>query len=368
MGELRIPKLNNNDDSYVLLEWAVPTGSPVRSGDCVATIETSKATSDLPVAEDGVLNHVLPAGSTCRPGDIVAHVGEAEAPVATVPVEPPRAGDPLITRAARELIEKHDIDMATVAALGLRVVKESDVAALAGAAGDPARTALSPHQRAVATAVSLSHAVIPAAFTVIKVSATALKHRQSTAGASAGAFIGLPELFVQSLAPLSAAFPRFFATVADDLSLEFSATADIGITIDTGTGLYVPVIRDAGALDVSALAARLMSFRVSAMRRTFHDSDLDGARITVSLHTDPGIVLAQPIVFPGQVCTLSMSALHPELRLDATGAIETHEFFTVGIAYDHRVVNGRDAVLFLSALRDALESVDGGGEPPCQQR
>ena len=367
MNDLRIPKLNSNDDSYVLLEWLVEAGAPVAAGDCVALVETSKAVADLEVTEDGFLDSTVPAGTRCRPGEVVARIVSDPAGAAPrAAQEPQDAGEsedadgdgPTITRAARALMAEHGISVADVAALGRRVVKEAEIAALVEAGTRPRREMLSPHQRAVAAAVGRSHATIPAAFTVIKVSAEPLQRRLQRLGEQARAFIGLPELVIVSLAGLHATFPRFFATVADDLSVEASETADIGITIDVGSGLYVPVIRDAAALTPREVSARLLDFRLRAVRRSFRETDLAAPRLTLSLHTDHGILLAQPIIFPGQVCTLSLCAPFTEVRLGSDGGAQAHEVFHVGIAYDHRVVNGRDAAAFLGALREVLETDD----------
>ncbi len=128
------------------------------------------------------------------------------------------------------------------------------------------------------------------------------------------------------------------------------------MTIDVGRGLFVPVIRDTDQLDLAGIAAALMNFRVRAMRRTMTDDDLNGGCITLTLHLEPGVVLARPVVFPGQTCALSLCAQQRELRLDSAGQVTCHEYFHLGIAYDHRVINGADAIRFLAAIRDELES------------
>jgi 2-oxoglutarate dehydrogenase E2 component (dihydrolipoamide succinyltransferase) len=359
MGDLTIPRLNSNDDTYTLLEWLVPEAGEVSAGEVVATIETSKAVSDLVCEESGFLMHGVEVGATCRPGEVVGHVS----PDRALPPAGVESGGTVaeltglvVTRSAQELIDQHGIPASAVAGLGKPVVKAADIHAfLGGASTNDHRTALPVHQRAVARTVQTSHATIPAAFLVAKVSAVELLAAQQRAGQRARAFIGLPELVIGAVAGLWKAFAHCFATVHDDLTVEPAERADIGVTIDVGTGLYVPVIPAADTLDVAELAARLMDFRVRAMRRGFRDSDLGRARLTLSLQMEPGIVLSRPIVFPGQVCTLSMCGPQKELVLGSDGAVLSHQYLHIGLAYDHRAINGRDAAAFLTAIKAALE-------------
>ncbi|MEV6927322.1 2-oxo acid dehydrogenase subunit E2 [Dactylosporangium sp. NPDC051485] len=335
MGELVVPTLNANDDSYVLLEWLVPDGSEVSAGDSVATIETSKAVTDLVVEESGRLSWLLPPGSVLHPGDVVGRV------TTTAAAAVGDAGPSPAAAARRE-----------------RPAGGEQASPAVGADAPGGRIQLSAHQRAVARAVSRSHATIPAAFVLVKVSATAVRHYLNTISESAQASIGLPEVVVKTVAGRREAFPDLFATLYEEnLTLERFDHADIGVTVDVGHGLYVPVIRAAENRSVHEIATELMRLRVRAARGTMLESDLGAAALTLSLHTDLGVVTAQPIVYPGQICALSLGATQQELRLTADQQVETHEFFYLGLTYDHRVVNGRQAARFLTVLRDDLESV-----------
>lgn len=362
MAELTIPTVNANDETYVLLEWLVPAGTRVDAGDCVATIETSKAVADLVVEESGYLSHALAAGTVCRPGDVAGRLDgtpETVVPqaVSARPETPPDGTGPVLTRAARELADRHGISARDLAALGKRLVRSEDVTALVEGRGGSGRVELSAHQRAVARAVARSHATIPSAFTVVKVAAGALLRHQRALSEHARAFIGLPELVVVAVAAQRAAFPVCFATLREeDWTIEPAARSDIGVTLDVGKGLFVPVLRDAENLTPQEISAQLTRLRVRALRGTMRESDLGPCALTLALHTDPGVVLARPIIFPGQTCTLSLASTQRELRLGDAGQVEEHDYFLLGLAYDHRVVNGHDAARFLTAVRAALES------------
>jgi 2-oxoglutarate dehydrogenase E2 component (dihydrolipoamide succinyltransferase) len=163
----------------------------------------------------------------------------------------------------------------------------------------------------------------------------------------------LTEIFVRAVANLHDRFPLVFSALDGDHA-RLSDAAHIGVTIDLGAGLYVPVVRDAAQLGVKDLASQLMKFRLAAMENTFRPEDLDGANFTITLHTDPDVTLAIPFVFPGQACALAVTAPQRELVLPDDGTVAERTVATIGLAYDHRLLNGRDAAAFLTALKEEL--------------
>ena len=350
-GEIVVPKLNSNDTEYTLVQWLAEDGSPVRSGDAVAVVETSKATEELDSPSSGHLRQVVAAGKSCAPGEVIGQVGNSLAP--PVAFEPDVSGGQVVTEPAQELIDRLGITPEQLESLGRKVIRLSDVERLAGTVRE-----LSPVQRAVGRTVSESHRTIPAAYTVIKVDVGAVLAEARALTRSLRKLVGLPDFLVAAVAGLHAEFPLPFATLSDE-SVRLSDAPHVGVTVDLGQGLYVPVIRDAAGLDVPGIAARLTEYRKAAQRGEFRAEDLTGANITVTLHHDPGIVLAIPIIHPEQVCALALGAPSPELVLE-DGEVVSRTFATIGLAYDHRVLNGRDAVLFLQALKEGLVSVAAG--------
>jgi 2-oxoglutarate dehydrogenase E2 component (dihydrolipoamide succinyltransferase) len=172
-----------------------------------------------------------------------------------------------------------------------------------------------------------------------------------------GVPIGLPELLVAALARLTSAFPLCYAEVQPDGSLRLPEAAHIGVTVDIGTGLSVPVVHDAASLTLTDIADRLADYRINALREAFQPADLEGANIMLSLNNDGDVLVAQPLVFPGQTCAVSLGAVRTVAGFDADGTVVPVQQATIGIAYDHRAVNGRDAVEFLKAVKDALATM-----------
>jgi 2-oxoglutarate dehydrogenase E2 component (dihydrolipoamide succinyltransferase) len=354
-SQLTIPVLNANDDTYVLVEWLVADGAPVSAGDSVALIETSKAVTELVADAEGYLSQAVRPMSSCRPGQVVGNVSAAR-PAAGSSAQGSTGAedggqDPIVTGPAAELMAAEGVPMQAAAALGKKLIRRSDVEALLSRGPQAQARRLPPHQLAVARAVGRSHAAIPAAFTVIKVPADELLNR---CRADAARFTGITEHVIKAIAEAALAFPDCVAEVGDDLTITPAASIDVGISIDVGTGLHVPVIRAADTLSVAEIASAMMSFRTRAMRGRLSEHDLRAPRITLTLHTSPGIVFAQPIIYPGQACTLALGAVQTELTLDPAGRPAECGNFYLGLSYDHRVVNGRQAAEFLSAIRDRL--------------
>ncbi|WP_327092314.1 2-oxo acid dehydrogenase subunit E2 [Nonomuraea sp. NBC_01738] len=369
MTDIVVPKLNTNDTSYTLTGWLIPHGDPVSAGDVIAEIETSKAAQELTSTGDGVLHHTIAAGAECRCGDVIGRIlaeREPEPRAAAVPAV--RGEGPLITEPARARAAELGISDARLRDLGKSVIRSKDVELLAAAAQDTTHT-FSRTQRAVAAVVSESHRTIPAAFAAVTVRVEDALAAARHLGRRHSRFVGLPELVVKALAGLRQAHPLMFAARLDEHTAALAPTANVGVTLDLGQGLFIPVVTGAEALTCVEIAEQLAAFKVKALDGTFTTADLRGAAIVLALHNDPDITLAGPIVFPGHSCVVALAGTRQELTLDADGQVRSHKIAAISVVYDHRVVNGRDAVAFLRDLKNALEVPAAltqiGDQAPC---
>ncbi|XVQ82410.1 2-oxo acid dehydrogenase subunit E2 [Microbispora siamensis] len=403
MTDFRVPKLNNNDTAYILVEWLAEDGQAVRDGDPIVLLETSKATEEVEAPADGVLRRLLAEGAECEPGQVIARLlgsadeaaGETAGEPAQeaagkaadenpgrpeTPAPPGDASGVVVTAPARELIEAHGIAMERVYALGRKVIRRTDVEELLGGqASSPAAAAddapatndaggdddaqwitLSRAQQRTAEVVERSRREIPAAFTAMNVDVTEVLSLARDLTRRLRTLVGLPEMVVKAVGGLLDRFPMFFAEPSSDMRgpgsrARRAATADVGVTVDVGRGLFIPVVRDAGNRPLAEIAGDLVGFRKTALTGSFRERDLQGGAITLTLHTHDGIVFAVPIVFPGQTCALALTAPRSEVVQDGSG-FAVRKTATIGLAYDHRFINGRDAAEFLGELRTALES------------
>jgi pyruvate/2-oxoglutarate dehydrogenase complex dihydrolipoamide acyltransferase (E2) component len=334
-----VPKLNNNDDEYVLTAWAVADGDAVGAGQAVADVETSKATEELVADADGMLRQLLPAGSTCRPGDVIARIVPPSA----------AAGGPASASAGAPA------DAAAPAPAGAPAAAPADGPAQAAPDGAAELHVLSRVQRRVADVVSTSHREIPAAF----VAARVLVDRASAAAvrrsAESGAELGLVELVVVALGRLQPRFPLLFGSLRPDGTVLVRETVSVGVTVDVGTGLSVPVLHDVARRSADEIADALTELRMRALRGRLTEQDLTGGSIAVSVNTDEDITLVQPIIPPGMVAAVSLTGGHEQVVANRSGGFAVRRVVDVGLAHDHRVVNGREAAAFLLALKALLE-------------
>jgi 2-oxoglutarate dehydrogenase E2 component (dihydrolipoamide succinyltransferase) len=391
--DITIPKLNTIDTSYTLVEWLFAEGAEVPAGSAVAVVETSKAATELVCAEGGIMHRVAEPPAECEAGSVIGRLFASDAERLAAPqTDPVRAscaadgapasrsalsarpevlGEFIVTKAARDLIARHEITAEDLRGLGRRVIKSADVQALlvsrrsgpgapegpeapeGGGTHRPARS-----QRAVAAAVSLSHRTIPAAYCAVKVEADAALAFLRELSQRSEYPVGIPELLIKCIAVLHAEFGLFFASLRDDGAAVPSGTPRVGVTVDVGTGLSVPVVTDARDLSLPDIGRALAGFRVRALRRRLSETDLAGANIALALNDDEGIVAAQPLILPPLVCMLSLCSVQPELRMRDAGEVGLGHCFHLGLAYDHRLINGREAALFLRAIKAIMEDPD----------
>jgi 2-oxoglutarate dehydrogenase E2 component (dihydrolipoamide succinyltransferase) len=361
VADIRIPKLNNNDQAYTLVEWLAPDNEPVKPGDTLATVETSKAAEDVICEDSGVLWHVVPAGSDCGPGDVICRVmppgTERAADERAAPPEPDAADEPVITQAAQVLIDELSIGADQLRDLDTKVVRAADIERLAAGNGDQDRMYKLPAvQRAVARTVQRSHQAIPAAYTVVKVDVGAAQDAARQLGIRLRKMVGLPELLIAAVAPLYEQYPLFFATPQDEDTVLRAEDSHVGLTIDADNGLFVPVVKNASARTMAEIAEIVGTFRLSASRGRFREQDLSGGNISIALHRDPDVVLAIPLIFPGQTCCLALAGSQQVLVMEEDGNVAARTMANIGLAYDHRFINGAQALHFLQSVKEALES------------
>jgi 2-oxoglutarate dehydrogenase E2 component (dihydrolipoamide succinyltransferase) len=364
VADVAIPVLNCNDEHYVLTEWLAADGRQVEAGEPIAVIETSKAASELTCTQPGRLQHLVPAMATCWPGDVVARTlpvqqadeaADAQGQESAIPADPSTPAV-LMTNAARELMQRHGLSATQLTRPGMRLIRLADVEAIVSEhapLGASPGDRLARKQQAVARIVSKSHATIPSAFLALKVPAPWIPG-QARADQQPAAHAGVPELVISAVAATASAFPIMFVQVSSDLRIIPAASIDVGVTIDVGSGLTVPVIRHADEKNVTEIAAALLALRVQSMRGKLSDDDLREPCIVVALQQEPGVIVSVPVVYPGNVCAISIGALEWELAMEFSSAPVPRAWFSLGISYDHRVVNGRDAALFLTGIRDRI--------------
>lgn len=296
---ITIPALNSNDADCVLIEWLVADGELVAAGTPVATVETSKASHDIEADQAGVLRHAREQGDPCGFGEAIGYLEGT------------------------------------------------------------AKTTQGPYpekvQKGVAAAVTRSHSTIPAAFAAATVCLDPATDFLTQVSDADNADVDLPALLVKAIGALRHGFGDFFGSVSCDARLTPAPQADVGVTVDAGNGLFIPVVRDVERLSLPDVADEMVMLKMSAVTGGFTSAQLAGGAITLSVNLVDGITFVQPLILPPQAAMVSVGAPRQEVRLCADGTVLSSSVITVGLAHDHRVINGRAAALFLAALKEILE-------------
>ena len=364
MNPITIPTINNNDTQATLVEWRKADGSTVQAQETLAVLETSKATFDLPCETAGLLHIQATPGQPYDFGATIGYVFKDAAEreqflvkkTASLPIS--SATDLVVTQSARQLINAHGITDAQLRALGKKIIKAQDLAALVAPSASTPLEFLKPSQQqtAIARLVSRSHASVPKSFILKKFVCDGALNQLAEFSKKEGVMVGLADLLVKLVSGLPGEFPFFFGELRDDLQFVPAKVAHIGVTFDLGTGLFIPVLQSPAELSLKEIAQRMMTLRMKALRNKFTSDDLTGANIAISLNADKDTIFVSPIIQVPQTCMLSVGAVQTELGLSAENQLQTRRYFNLGLAFDHRVINGFQANAFLNAIKIQLDS------------
>ncbi|GIF17787.1 2-oxoglutarate dehydrogenase E2 component (dihydrolipoamide succinyltransferase) [Actinoplanes tereljensis] len=354
MTDIVVPKVNANDESYVLTDWLFADGQDVPADAAVAVLETSKATHEIVTEQGGILHRLVAENTECKQSDVIgrlfASAADRDAFLATERAAPeaarPAAG--IVTDAARAEADRHGVSEQELRALG-GVVRLGDVRRLVAerdGTADRVRT-LSRHQQAVAAVVAEAHATVPAAYTAVKVSAERLREVPPTRPA---------EAVIKAIRQAYEEFPLFFGRLRDGREVVLPDRVDVGVTVDAGHGLYLATVPDPALLTLAQVADTLDGHHRAALTGSFREADLDGSCIGLSVNPYTDVSLVVPLIFPPHLAMVSLGGPQRELTLDPDGKPVARTVFTLGVAYDHRVLGGRDAVRFLKHLKASVEN------------
>jgi 2-oxoglutarate dehydrogenase E2 component (dihydrolipoamide succinyltransferase) len=366
MQPIEIPRTNSNDDTCILLEWRCENGQEVYAEDILACLETSKATEDLVSPGAGILYQLAQAGEEYSPGSCIGYLFANEAERHTflagervqVNAHPSSF---ILTQDAQELVTRYGITEAQLSSLGKRLVKKTDVNLLLNSrpphTQDIQSSQTDHNQAIIAKRVMLAYQTIPHAFAAIKVYTDNISKMIAKYIEKEQIIVGLVEVLLKELGDMQKDYPTFYqaAEQGTEDALRDTEHAGVGITIDIGTGLYIPVIKRPATKTLGEIAEEMIEFRLKALRRAFKEEDLTGGHITLSLHTDQDIVAAIPIIFPTQRCILSLCSEQEEIYIDRSGNVASRHYLSIGVAYDHRVINGAEAMRFLREIKRRFE-------------
>ena len=349
-----MPDLGEGLEEGEIVEWLVAEGDTVELNQPLVEVETAKATVEIPSPFAGVVASLHGAiGATILVGAPLVTFGDAGDVASSSGAAAPGAAA-RTTPPVRKLAKELGVDLAAVVGSGPdgRVTAE-DVRAAGGVVSRPPAPVPS---RSVIAANMERQAAIPQVTTFRTLDCTALEAFRAELGMSPLAVV------LAALCRTIAAHPALNSGWGDGGVVEREGI-DVGLAADTERGLVVPVLRDAPALGMTALAAEIARLARSAREGSLTPRELTGATIAVSNTGSYGSEAGTPILSPGTSVTLAFGVIGPR-ALVVDGEVVARPASTLSCTFDHRVHDGATIGRALTHLVDLLTSTERLGDLP----
>jgi 2-oxoglutarate dehydrogenase E2 component (dihydrolipoamide succinyltransferase) len=408
--EVKVPQLPESVTEATLVSWHKKAGEPVKRDENLIDVETDKVVLELPAPGDGVLVEITrPDGSTVTSNDVIAVIdtdakGAPAAPSpATVaalakPAPPPppvanaRTPDaPIAMPAARKMMADQGVDPATVEGSGRggRITKGDVIGAVDRTAAPapavaPAAPAVPAAKPAPPPPVALRASLgsrpeqrVPMSRLRLRV-AERLVQSQSTAAILTtfnevnmqpvidlrnrykerfekehGVKLGFMGFFVKAAVHALKKFPALNASI-DSSDIVYHGYFDVGIAVGSPRGLVVPILRDADQMSIADIEKQIADYGKRANEGKLTVEELTGGTYTISNGGVFGSMLSTPIINPPQSAILGVHATR-ERAVVENGQVVVRPINYLAQSYDHRIIDGREAVLSLVAIKEALE-------------
>jgi 2-oxoglutarate dehydrogenase E2 component (dihydrolipoamide succinyltransferase) len=393
--ELKIPEVGESITEVEIGEWLKKKGETVRKDEAVVTLESEKATVELPAPDSGTLSEVLKKkGEVAKVGEVIAYMekdgSKAAAGKPSEKVAEPKpervaaskAAEARVMPAAERALAERGMKPAEVEATGPggRLLKEDVERAAEKKAGSPSSgpvPAASP-VAARATSDGRQEEVVPMSRLRRTVAERLVAAQHSAALLTTFNEIDMGQVSdlrkehgeaFQKRYQVKLGFMSFFVKACIDalkqypaLNAEIRGTDvvyhnyfDIGVAIGSGKGLVVPVLRNAERMSFAEIEKTIGELATRAKDNKLKVEELQGGTFTISNGGVYGSLLSTPIVNPPQSGVLGMHSIQ-ERPVARAGNVVIRPMMYVALTYDHRLVDGREAVSFLKRVKDAIES------------
>ena len=391
MTDIKVPELAESISEACIDTWEVKVGDQVKAGQGLVGIETDKVLIEIPAPTDGVIASIvkkdgddveseevigtIEAGGSAAAAAPAAAAEPAAAPAPAAPVA--SSSEPPVSPAARRLAADSNVDLGQVAGSGKdgRITK-ADVEQAAGKAPAPAAAPAAPAPAAAAPAAlgarrekmsklrarvaarllqSQQEAAILTTFNEVDMSAVIglrQKHRDQFEKVH-GVKLGFMSFFVKAAVAALQQYPIINAGIDGDDIVHYGS-CDIGIAVGSPRGLVVPVLRSAESMGMATIESSIADFGQRARSGSLGVDELTGGTFTITNGGVFGSMLSTPIINPPQSAILGVHATK-ERPVAIDGQVVIRPMNYLALSYDHRLIDGREAVLFLVAIKNALE-------------
>ncbi len=396
--EIKVPPAGESITEVQISEWTKSVGDQVKADDIIVLIETDKVTLEVPAPVSGTLTSItVEAGADASVGDVIGTMEEGavatpSAPAPAAPATPtapqptpPAASSTTVMPAAQRELTQRGLNPSDVQATGPggRLLKEDVLrhqapapsapaaapAAAAAKASPPAPkpaggsrdeevVPMSPMRKKIASRLveAQQTAALLTTFNEVDMSAVMglRKSHQDQFVKKYETKLGFMSFFVKAVVDALKLVPQINAEIRDN-TIVYRHYADIGVAVGGGKGLVVPVIRNAERLSFADVELTIKDFGKRAQKNQLQLSELQGGTFTISNGGIYGSLLSTPIINPPQSGILGLHGIK-ERPIALNGEVVIRPMMYIALTYDHRIVDGKGAVTFLSRIKDCIEN------------
>lgn len=386
--EIKAPTFPESVAEGSVATWHKQPGDAVARDEILVEIETDKVVLEVPSPADGVLEEVLAnEGDTVESEQLLARIKEGAAPQAkpaeaatAAPVAEQKSDqEPAIAPAARKLANEKGLNIATLQGSGKGgLITKEDVQKAAKAAAQPAPAAAKPaapvaipQGEKVEKRVPMSRMRQTIAKRLVEAQQTAAmlttynevdmkpvmelrkQYKDLFEKRHQGVRLGFMSFFVKAATEALKRFPDVNASI-DGTDIVYHGYQDIGVAVSTERGLMVPVLRDCDAMSLADVEANIADFGKRGREGKIGIEDLQGGTFTITNGGVFGSLMSTPILNPPQTAILGMHKIQ-ERPVAIQGEVVIRPMMYLALSYDHRMIDGKDAVQFLVTIKELLE-------------
>ena len=382
--DVKIPNVGESVQEGMIEAWQVEDGAQVNQDDILLSLETDKATVDIVAEVSGKIEILTKAGQVVKIGDVVARIDEKSSaqtkkkPKAKNNKQPSQESIKEPGPAVRRMAQESGVDPSMIKGSGKdgRVTKQDMLAKQSSTkpgenipkkiiqtpTGKRAvvKEPMSMMRRRIAERLSdaQKNSAILTTFNEVNMSAI-LKQREKYGPEflkKNGVKLGFMGFFLKAAADALLAYPRVNAYLEEN-DLIYHHYCDIGVAVSTDKGLVVPIIKNVEQMTLAEIEQAIAAYAQKARENKITIEDLNGGTFTVSNGGIFGSLLSTPIINPPQTAILGMHKIQMRPIVMDSGKIEAQPMMYLALSYDHRIIDGKEAVGFLVHIKDCLEDL-----------
>ncbi|WP_395751174.1 dihydrolipoyllysine-residue succinyltransferase [Prosthecobacter sp.] len=359
-SDIKIPALGESVAGGQIAKWHFKEGDYVKTGDILLTLETDKVAAEVTAETSGVLHIGNQAGDDVEVGGVVGSIDEsAAAPAAKAEAAKPAPAAPAPAPAAK--VEEKPANVTE-----FKVVPKPEAAPAPAPAAKAApapegrvtRKKMSPLRKKIADQLVSAQRTAAILTTFNECDMTNVMELRSKLQDSFvkknGVKLGFMSFFIKAVVEALKAVPQINVRVEGEEIVQ-QHYFDIGVAVGTERGLIVPVLRDADQKSFADLEKDILGYAAKAKEGKIQVSDLTGGVFTISNGGVYGSLLSTPIINPPQSAILGMHSIQ-QRPMAINGQVVIRPMMNLALSYDHRVVDGKEAVTFLIRVKDCIEN------------